>query len=126
MLQHACRNRDCASQLLEGIWRRDSDKDARDTHPPRNLLVRIVRLPPRPLHAGLRLPFPAWTANNGHALRGSSEKGTPMYTLGINAVYHDSAAALVQNGRLIAAAEEERFTHVKHGKRPIPFSTYEL
>jgi carbamoyltransferase len=49
-----------------------------------------------------------------------------MYTLGINAVYHDSSACLVQDGRLIAAAEEERFTHVKHGKRPIPFSTYEL
>lgn len=49
-----------------------------------------------------------------------------MYTLGINAVYHDSAACLVQDGRVIAAAEEERFTHIKHGKRPIPFSTYEL
>jgi carbamoyltransferase len=49
-----------------------------------------------------------------------------MFTLGINAVYHDSAAALVQDGRLLAAAEEERFTHIKHGKRPIPFSTYEL
>ncbi|MCA1725431.1 MAG: carbamoyltransferase, partial [Thermomicrobia bacterium] len=49
-----------------------------------------------------------------------------MDTLGINAVYHDSAAALVRDGRLIAAAEEERFIHIKHGKRPIPFSTYEL
>src|SRR5919202_3053147 len=49
-----------------------------------------------------------------------------MYTLGINAVYHDPAACLVQDGRVIAAAEEERFTHIKHGKRPIPFSTYEL
>ncbi len=49
-----------------------------------------------------------------------------MYTLGINAVYHDSAACLVKDGRVLAAAEEERFTHVKHGKRPIPFSTYEL
>src|SRR4051794_32320569 len=49
-----------------------------------------------------------------------------MYTLGINAVYHDSAAALVRDGELIAAAEEERFTHIKHAKRPIPFSTYEL
>ena len=49
-----------------------------------------------------------------------------MYTLGINAVYHDSAACLVRDGVVIAAAEEERFTHVKHGKRPIPFSTYEL
>jgi len=49
-----------------------------------------------------------------------------MYTLGINAVYHDSAASLVRDGEVIAAAEEERFTRKKHGKRPIPFSTYEL
>ncbi len=49
-----------------------------------------------------------------------------MYTLGINAAFHDSAACLVKDGVLVAAAEEERFTHVKHGKRPIPFSTYEL
>ncbi|MCF6159098.1 MAG: carbamoyltransferase [wastewater metagenome] len=49
-----------------------------------------------------------------------------MYTLGINAAYHDSAACLVKNGKVIAAAEEERFTRIKHGKRPIPFSTYEL
>src|SRR5690242_12057103 len=49
-----------------------------------------------------------------------------MDTLGINAVYHDSAACLVRDGQVIAAAEEERFTHIKHGKRPIPFSTYEL
>jgi carbamoyltransferase len=49
-----------------------------------------------------------------------------MYTLGINAVYHDPAACLVKDGRVLAAAEEERFTRIKHGKRPIPFSTYEL
>lgn len=49
-----------------------------------------------------------------------------MYTLGVNAAFHDSAAALIEDGKLIAAAEEERFTHVKHGKRPIPFSAYEL
>jgi carbamoyltransferase len=49
-----------------------------------------------------------------------------MYVIGINAAYHDSAACLVRDGVVIAAAEEERFTHVKHGKRPIPFSTYEL
>src|SRR3954464_304629 len=49
-----------------------------------------------------------------------------MYTLGINAAYHDTAACLVKDGQVLAAAEEERFTHVKHGKRPIPFSTYEL
>ena len=49
-----------------------------------------------------------------------------MYTLGINATYHDPAACLVKDGMVLAAAEDERFTHVKHGKRPVPFSTYEL
>ncbi len=49
-----------------------------------------------------------------------------MYTLGINAAFHDPAACLVQDGRVLAAAEEERFTHIKHGKRPVPFSTWEL
>ncbi len=49
-----------------------------------------------------------------------------MITLGINAAFHDSSAALVVDGRLIAAAEEERFTHVKHGKRPLPFTAWEL
>ena len=49
-----------------------------------------------------------------------------MYTLGINAAFHDPAACLVHDGVVVAAAEEERFTKIKHGKRPIPFSTYEL
>ncbi|RFM36752.1 carbamoyltransferase family protein [Chitinophaga silvisoli] len=49
-----------------------------------------------------------------------------MYTLGINAAFHDSAACILKDGQLLAAAEDERFTHVKHGKRPIPFSAYEL
>ncbi|HEY9531117.1 MAG TPA: carbamoyltransferase C-terminal domain-containing protein [Burkholderiales bacterium] len=49
-----------------------------------------------------------------------------MRTLGINAVYHDSAACLVEDGRVVAAAEEERFTRIKHGKRPLPFTTWEL
>jgi carbamoyltransferase len=49
-----------------------------------------------------------------------------MYTLGINAAFHDSAACIVKDGILIAATEEERFTHFKHGKRPVPFSTWEL
>ena len=49
-----------------------------------------------------------------------------MITLGINAAFHDSAACLVRDGRVIAAAEEERFTRIKHGKRPLPFTTWEL
>ncbi len=49
-----------------------------------------------------------------------------MRVLGINAVFHDSAAAVVIDGRTVAAAEEERFSRRKHGKRPVPFSTWEL
>ena len=37
-----------------------------------------------------------------------------MYILGISAFYHDSAACLIKNGEIIAAAQEERFTRVKH------------
>jgi len=39
-----------------------------------------------------------------------------MNILGINAVYHESAAALLVDGELVAAAEEERFNRIKHGK----------
>lgn len=49
-----------------------------------------------------------------------------MYTLGLNAAYHDSAACLVRDGQVVAAAEEERFTRIKHAKRPVAFSAYEL
>lgn len=35
------------------------------------------------------------------------------YILGISAFYHNSAAALVKNGKVVAAAEEERFTRIK-------------
>ena len=34
--------------------------------------------------------------------------------LGISAFYHDSAAALIQNGNIVAAAQEERFSRIKH------------
>src|SRR5665647_125123 len=37
--------------------------------------------------------------------------------LGISAFYHDSAAALVQDGKIIAAAQEERFTRKKNDDR---------
>ena len=38
------------------------------------------------------------------------------YILGISAYYHDSAAALIKNGIVISAAQEERFTRIKHDK----------
>jgi carbamoyltransferase len=40
-----------------------------------------------------------------------------MYILGISAFYHDSAACLLKEGEIIAAAQEERFTRIKHDER---------
>ena len=37
-----------------------------------------------------------------------------MYILGISAFYHDSAAALLKDGEIVAAAQEERFSRIKH------------
>jgi carbamoyltransferase len=37
-----------------------------------------------------------------------------MRVLGVSAFYHDSAAALIDDGRIVAAAQEERFTRTKH------------
>ncbi|PTY05591.1 hypothetical protein DB347_14560 [Opitutaceae bacterium EW11] len=37
-----------------------------------------------------------------------------MRVLGISAYYHDSAAAVIEDGRIVAAAQEERFTRIKH------------
>src|SRR5437588_9629580 len=44
----------------------------------------------------------------------SRRRGTAMDILGISAFYHDSAACLVRDGRILAAAQEERFTRHKH------------
>ncbi|WP_129786384.1 carbamoyltransferase family protein [Promicromonospora panici] len=49
-----------------------------------------------------------------------------MRVLGVNALFHDPSAALVVDGHILAAAEEERFTRRKHGKRPVPFAAWEL
>lgn len=49
-----------------------------------------------------------------------------MNVLGINAIFHDTSAALVIDGTIAAAAEEERFNRRKHGKPCVPFSTWEL
>ena len=48
-----------------------------------------------------------------------------MHVLGISAFYHDSAAAIVEDGRVIAAAQEERFTRKKHDSGfPLQAVTY--
>ncbi len=49
-----------------------------------------------------------------------------MLTLGINAAFHDCSACIVHDGRVLAAAEEERFIRIKHGKRPLPFTVWQL
>ena len=49
-----------------------------------------------------------------------------MRILGVNAVFHDPAAALVVDGEIVAAAEEERFSRRKHGKPAVAFATWEL
>src|SRR5829696_9067792 len=49
-----------------------------------------------------------------------------MHVLGINAAFHDSAAVLLRDGVPVAAAEEERFTRIKHAKRPVPHLAYQL
>ena len=49
--------------------------------------------------------------------QGDFHKRYYMNILGISAFYHDSAAALVRDGEIIAAAQEERFTRKKHDSR---------
>lgn len=56
----------------------------------------------------------------------TDRRGGQVRILGINAVFHDPAAAVIVDGEIVAAAEEERFSRRKHGKRPVPFSTWEL
>ena len=48
-----------------------------------------------------------------------------MYILGISAFYHDSAAAIIKDGEVIAAAQEERFTRRKHDHN-FPFNAIEF
>ena len=47
------------------------------------------------------------------------------YILGISAFYHDSAAALIEDGKIISAAQEERFSRKKHDAR-YPFNAVEF
>jgi carbamoyltransferase len=44
-------------------------------------------------------------------------KNSSIHILGISAYYHDSAACLIRDGEIIAAAQEERFTRKKHDHR---------
>src|SRR5207248_1351486 len=50
----------------------------------------------------------------GQRPAGASDRGDMTDILGISAFYHDSAACLVRDGEIVAAAQEERFTRKKH------------
>src|SRR5919205_2944849 len=75
-----------------------------------------------PARAAQRAPC----STSNVCVRARRENGFAMRVLGVNAVFHDPAAALVVDGRTVAAAEEERFSRRKHGKACVPFSTWEL
>lgn len=55
-------------------------------------------------------------ANDEAGKKSLSEHGhkTEVYILGISAFYHDSAAAIVHNGQIIAASQQERYSRIKH------------
>ena len=57
-----------------------------------------------------------WPLASRRVVKDETEYGWERMTaiLGISAFYHDSAAALVIDGRIVAAAQEERFTRIKH------------
>ncbi len=64
--------------------------------------------------------MPPATAAAGKPVHVATPK--PTYILGISAFYHNSAAALVCDGRIVAAGEEERFSRVKNDRRFPHFS----
>src|ERR1700735_3059332 len=49
-----------------------------------------------------------------------------MNVLGINSVYHESSAALLVDGKVVAACEEERFNRVKHAKQSLIDNPHEI
>src|SRR5690606_9044628 len=86
--------------------------------------------PTRTVMAGPRQGFPQHPLRRRLADATQAREATRRLlvptVLGINAVFHDPAAALVIDGCTVAAAEEERFSRRKHGKPAVPFATWEL
>jgi carbamoyltransferase len=67
-------------------------------------------------------PLPSISTSSGAAVsayagNGAPRADKPTYILGISAFYHDSAAALIKDGEIVAAGEEERFSRVKNDRR---------
>jgi len=57
---------------------------------------------------------PGW---NGYNVKVTAGRNSIMRVLGISAFYHDSAAALLRDGEIVAAAQQERFSRKKHDPR---------
>src|SRR5688572_5053172 len=78
----------------------------------------VVHRPPAPARgAGMAAPARLHRESRAHRSRhrpATVLKASHMNILGISAFFHDAAAALVQDGTLVAAAEEERFSRIKH------------
>ena len=67
--------------------------------------------------------------SSGHPPQSSSDSqhnnNSGVWILGISGYYHDSAACLIKDGHIVAAAQEERFSRKKHDARfPIHAITY--
>src|SRR6516162_7420893 len=71
---------------------------------PSTTIIGSTAISPPP---GIRLLGNSWCKRT--ATRGSSN----MQVLGVSAFYHDSAAAILRDGEILAAAQEERFTRKK-------------
>ena len=64
-------------------------------------------------HGAVRRPDRAHQGLRGSAFHLHAVLKPAVRVLGLSAFYHDSAAALVEDGRIVAAAQEERFTRKK-------------
>jgi carbamoyltransferase len=64
----------------------------------------------------LPTPAPAKAVTIDSNGRSQSPSHQDRYILGLSCFYHNSAACLIKNGQIIAAAEEERFSRVKHDR----------
>src|SRR5439155_15919137 len=70
-------------------------------------------LTPREYELGYRILSQRAALNRCPGKRGTLQL---MIVLGVNSVYHESSAAVVRDGVVLAAAEEERFNRRKHAK----------
>ena len=75
---------------------------------------RLVRIAPPRTRTGVRGPAGPVRYSPPAASGAPRRTGPRMHILGISAFYHDSAACLVRDGTVVAAAQEERFTRKKH------------